>query len=239
VVDYNQLEVLFNGRRMTNGANEDYAEGAAIGGVSDHIILKYQLEGGTKIGFRVQTGGGPARGSTGATGSTGPTGSTGVTGPTGATDGATGATGADGATGATGADGVTGATGLGGETGVFECPLSGPIGATSANIYMTRVPIETGRSIVVCRLDDFTAAGNNTLEEIVFDTDNIPARFKPLSSRYTTSPVVFEGTTKVSGYFHYAESRYWKLWKFDGGETKFQSEGNIGWLAFDLCWEGS
>ena len=241
VVGYSQLEVFFNGRRMTNGASEDYEEGASVGGISDHIILAYQLEGGTKIGFRVQTGGGPARGSTGATGATGSTGSTGATGPVGATDGATGATGADGATGSTGADGVTGstgATGPGGETGVFECALSGPIGATSVDFYMTRVPADTGKSVVVCRLNGFAAAGNNALEEIVFDTDNIPARFKPLSSRYAISPVVFEGTTKVAGYFHYAESRYWSLWKFDGGEIKFQSADTVGWLAFDLCWEG-
>lgn len=83
IIGFNQLEVEFNGRKMTNGAGEDYVEqSGASGGVGNHITLNYALLADTKIGFRIQTGGGPAMGFTGITG---PTGSTGIAGTTGAT----------------------------------------------------------------------------------------------------------------------------------------------------------
>ena len=103
LVNYNQLEVEFNGRKMTAGAGEDYLEDVGItGGVANHIILNYGLIAGTKIGFRIQAGGGPVSGFTGKTGMTGATGATGLTGLTGPMDWTT-APNSTAATGATGA----------------------------------------------------------------------------------------------------------------------------------------
>lgn len=125
-----------------------------------------------------------------------------------------------------------------GETGNFSCAISGPFPSTTTTLYMTRTEISSGKSIVTCRSSGFIGVGNNLLEEILIDATNVPTRFRPSEARYQFGIVAVESFSKFVGYFSYSNTQYWRLWK--GAGTKFQNNGgDVGWMAFDMCWEGS
>jgi hypothetical protein len=141
--------------------------------------------------------------------------------------------------GPVGDQGVTGLRGLSGtgETANVSCAISGPFPSTTITLSLTRTEISSGKSIVVCRSSGYIGVGNNALEEILIDATDIPTRFRPSEARYHAGIITAQGTGKYNGYFIYSNNPYWRLYKEIA--VKFQGNGiDVGWFAFDICWEG-
>jgi hypothetical protein len=176
-------------------------------------------------------------GTTGLMGDTG-IGTTGPVGPYGET-GLQGMAGQVGSTGIQGNIGATGVQGLGvTEVGSFSCSLSGPCPTTTVTLLMTRIVMATGKSVVTLRVSAFTGVGNNASEEFLIDATNIPTRFRPTEERVQTGLITVEGLGRSAGYLVYSSGIYWRIWKAVWSQKFLSNGGNVGWLAFDMQWEG-